>query len=125
MFATCSLSFTILLIAVTGSAQSTQIPPRNDSASIVGNWTLINLAYPKDRRTIVFDPNLGGSYYTNDRQPKRISDVIYKGGLLYFKVPELRLYFTMRRVGERFDGKMIVYGGTDRRAPEAVRMTRN
>lgn len=123
IFAACSISFAILLVAVTGSQGSTQT--RNNSASIAGRWTLINLAYPNDRREIVFNSNLAGSYYTSDRQAKRISDAVYKGGALYFKVPDLQLYFEMRRVGDRFDGKMTRYGSVERRAPEAVRMTKN
>jgi hypothetical protein len=122
--AACLLLFIILLIAIMGSAASEQDPPQNENAFIETKWTLINLAYPKDKRYVVFDQNLGSAYFTK-AGPKPISNIKYRNGLLYFEVPQLHLSFKMRRVGERFDGKMTIYDGTDRRAPEAVRMTKS
>jgi hypothetical protein len=76
-------------------------------------------------RVTFTDTSLAGTYYTNDNQPKRISNAVYKDGYLYFKIPELQLYFEMRRVGDRFDGKMTVYGTSEKRAPEPMRMTKS
>jgi len=99
---------------------------QTDTSFIVGTWTLTNLSYPNDGRRVVFtDTSLSGTYYTNDNQPKRISNAVYRDGNLYFKIPELQLYFEMRRVGDRFDGKMTVYGTNEKRAPEPMRMTKN
>ena len=120
------LCLTLVLAVATLSPGFQKTRAQSDNSFIVGTWTLTNLAYPSDGRQIVFtDTSLAGTYYTNNRQQKRISNAVYRDGYLYFKIPELQLYFEMRRVGNRFDGKMTVYGTSEKRAPEPVRMTKN
>ena len=116
-----------LLLAVAILTPGFQKPrEQSDNTFIVGTWTLTNLSYPGDGRRIIFtDTSLAGVYYNNKNQQKRISNAVYKDGYLYFKIPELQLYFEMRKVGNRFDGKMTVYGTGEKRAPEPVRMTKN
>lgn len=117
-----SLCLTLLLAVAILSSGFQQ----SENTFIVGTWTLTNLSYPNDGRRIIFtDTSLAGTYYTNDNKEKRITNAIYKDGYLYFKIPELQLYFEMRRVGNRFDGKMTVYGTNEKRAPEPMRMTKN
>lgn len=120
-----SLCLTLLLtVAIPGNGFQKN-PEQSDNSFMVGMWTLTNLSYPGDGRLIIFtDTSLAGTYYTNDKHQKRISNAVYKDGYLYFKIPELQLYFEMRKVGNRFDGKMTVYGTNEKRAPEAVRMTK-
>jgi hypothetical protein len=119
------LCLTLLLaVAISSGFQKTRA--QTDNAFVVGTWTLTNLSYPNDGRKIVFtDATLAGTYYTNGNQQKRISSAVYKDGNLYFKIPELQLYFEMRKVGNRFDGKMTFYGTSEKRAPEPMRMTKN
>ena len=125
MFTECSLCLTLLLAGAVLSTGFQKAPP-SDNSFVVGTWTLTNLSYPSDGRVITFtDTTLAGTYYTNARQKKRITNAVYKDGYLYFKIPELQLYFEMRRVGARFDGKMTFYGTNEKRAPEPVRMTKN
>ena len=121
-----SLCLTLLLAVVILISGCQETRAQSDNTFIVGTWTLTNLSYPNDGRRVVFtDTSLAGTYYTNDNQPKRISNAVYRDGNLYFKIPELQLYFEMRRVGDRFDGKMTIYGTNEKRAPEPMRMTKN
>lgn len=114
-----------LLLAVAILNPGFQARAQTENDFVVGTWTLTNLSYPNDGRKMVFsDTSLAGIYYTNNNQEKRISNAVYKDGNLYFRIPDLQLYFEMRRVGNRFDGKMTVYGTSEKRAPEPVRMTK-
>jgi len=126
MFTECSLCLTLLLAGAMLSTGFQKPREQSDNSFIVGSWTLTNLSYPGDGRVITFtDTSLAGTYYTNAKQQKRISNAVYKEGYLYFKIPDLQLYFEMRKVGSRFDGKMTFYGTNEKRAPEPVRMTKN
>jgi len=121
-----SLCLTLLLAVAILSPGFQKTRAQTENSFIVGTWTLTNLSYPKDGRKIVFtDTSLAGTYFTNGNQQKRITNAVYRDGYLYFKIPELQLYFEMRRVGNRFDGKMTIYGTNEKRAPEPVRMTKN
>src|SRR5215211_4216924 len=126
MITECSLCLTLLLGGALLSIGFHKTGEQSENSFIVGTWTLTNLSNPGDGRIIAFtDTSLAGTYYTNDKQQKRISNAVYKDGYLYFKIPDLQLYFEMRRVGNRFDGKMTFYGDSEKRAPEPVRMTKN
>src|SRR6185436_16655348 len=114
-----SLCLTLLLAVAILSPGFQKTRAQTDNTFIVGSWTLTNLSYPSDRRKIIFtNTSLTGTYYNNNNQQKRISNAVYKGGYLYFKIPELQLYFEMRWAGNRFDGKMTVYGTSEKRVPE-------
>lgn len=115
---TLLLTVTVLSSGFPGTSQ------QSDKSFIVGDWILTNLNYPSDGRLITIDADFAGTYHTGDKQQKRIANVVYKGDILYFKVPELQLYFEMRKVNNYLDGKMTFYGTNDKRAPEPVRMTK-
>ena len=121
-----SLCLTLLLSAAILSSGFQKTSQQSESSFLVGEWTLINLSYPDSERTVKFtlDTNLAGEYYASDNKPRSITNAVYKDDSLYFKVPELQIYFEMRKVNDRFEGKMTKYGTNDRRAGEPVRMTK-
>jgi len=67
---------------------------------------------------------LAGTYFTSEGKPKPISNARFKGGNFYFDVPDLNLYFEMRFVKDRLEGKMTAPSTTEKRTPQPVRMTK-
>lgn len=121
-----SLFFTTLT-APEGLASCFQTKGRQPSTNTVaGTWTLTRVG-ETDGRTIKFvvdRTRLKGTYFTQQREEKPITSARFNRGYLYFKVPDLQLYFEMRLLGDHFEGKMTQYSMTEKRAPEPVRMTR-
>jgi len=120
-----SICFTVMLLLIV-AAPAFRADGRQSLNSIAGNWTLTK-AGDADGRTIkiVADrTQLRGSYVTRNQGEKSISNASFSRGRLTFKVPDLQLYFDMRLVGGRFEGKMTAYSLTEKRAPESVLMTR-
>ena len=120
------LWLTLLLAAAILSPGSPQTGEQSDASFVAGNWKLVTLSNPNSSRTVTFTNNLAGIYCTTDnRNQKNIPNAVYKDGNLYFRVPDLQVYFEMRKVGDRFEGKMTLYGTNDKTAPEPVRMTKD
>lgn len=114
----------LLLGAPNGLTSFFQARAQNP-ASVVGNWTLTTVSDRAGRR-IKFEIRNGrleGAYYTSGNIEKPISEARFSRGYLSFKVPTLRLYFEVRLVRDRFEGKMIAYG-TNKKTPERVQMSR-
>ncbi|HKR13833.1 MAG TPA: hypothetical protein VJT15_17340 [Pyrinomonadaceae bacterium] len=120
------LWLTLLLAAAILSPGSPQTGEQSDASFIAGDWTLVTLSDQEAKRLITFDTNLAGKYYTSTNEEKGIPNATYKGDYLYFRVPELHIFFEMRKVDKRrFEGKMTRYNTNDKTTPEPVQMTKN
>lgn len=127
----CFLVTLLLIItapaAPWGPALAFRADGRQSLSSIAGNWTLTKVGDTDGGRTIrlvVERAQLKGSYITRQGEEKPIGSASFRRGRLSFKVPDLQLYFDMRLVGNRLEGKMTTYSLTEKRAPESVIMTR-
>lgn len=121
-----SIYFLVSLFFATFAAPEGLTSPFQSNKVVEGNWTLTKVG-DTDGRTIKFvidKTQLKGTYLTRQGEEKPISGARFNRRYLYFKVPDLQLYFEMRLVGDHFEGKMTVYSTTEKRAPEPVRMTR-
>lgn len=98
---------------------------QDQTSFVVGTWTLTRTANPKDQRQLNFNARLEGTYRNSQNKETPIKNVKYKDGYLYFNVPDLHLYFEMRKVGDHFEGRLTVFSATEKKKPEAVVMTKN
>lgn len=117
-----SIVFVTTIQAATSSVQVRGQSP----ASVVGNWTLTTLS-DSNGRDISFrmaGGRLEGTYFTSRREPKSISNARFSRGFFYFEVPDLKLYFELRPIKDRFEGKMYAYSSTEKRVPEPVKLFR-
>jgi len=67
---------------------------------------------------------LVGTYATTKGEKNPITNAKFNRGYFYFDVPDLNLYFEMRFVKDRLEGKMTAPSTTEKRTPQPVRMTR-
>jgi len=121
-----ALTVTTLLISEGRVAAFQKTGPPSQNGFVVGKWTLTRANSANDGRQIEFNnARLEGTYRTSQGKQIPIKNARYKNGYLYFNVPDLRLYFEMRKVGDHFEGKMTAFSVTEKKMPEAVLMTKN
>ena len=128
IFFTCFLSALALTNSLMYPGQGRALQTKgaqNQTSFLVGTWTLTTTAKPNDPRQIKFNARLEGTYRNSQNQENPIKNVKYKNGYLYFNVPDQKLYFEMRKVKDRFEGKMTVFSPTEKRTPEPVIMSKN
>src|SRR5215813_472561 len=114
--------FITTLIAPIGLTLSFKAKVRQVSNSIVkGTWTLVGDTNGRTIKFVMEKTLLKGTFVTKDGIEQRISNVRFSRDYLYFKVPDLKLYFEMRLVGDHFEGKISIYDATEKKAPEPVR----
>lgn len=122
---TCFLISLLFLFVHLGLTSSFQARGQNPN-SVVGDWTLIAVS-DRNGRDINFsmqNGRLAGTYFTSKGEKKPISNIRFNRGSFYFDVPDLNLYFEMRFVKDRLEGKMTTPSTTEKRTPQPVRMTR-
>jgi hypothetical protein len=120
-----ALAVTTLMVYAGQVSTLQTIGAQDETSFLVGTWTLARTANPNDPRQIQFNAQLEGTYRNSQNQEKPIKNAKYKSGYLYFTVPDLQLYFEMRKVKDRFEGKMTVFNPTEKRMPEPVIMRKN
>jgi hypothetical protein len=121
-----ALTATTLLISEGRVAAFQETGPPSQNGFVVGKWTLTRANSANDGRQIEFNAGLEGTYRTSQGKQIPIKNARYKKNeYLYFNVPDLQLYFEMRKVGDHFEGKMTVFSATEKKTPEPVLMTKN
>jgi hypothetical protein len=121
----CFLICVMFLLALPESSSSYHARGQNLN-SLAGEWTLTAVSDPTGR-DITFWPQgrgLVGTYKTSGGTEKPITNARIIRGHYYFDVPDLGLYFAMRFVRGRFEGKLTAYSTTEKKAPQPVRMVR-
>jgi hypothetical protein len=124
----CAISLLVsivLLLAIAAATSSGQARGQSPD-SVAGDWTLTTLS-DSSGRDINFKIEKGrleGTYVTSKKERKSIRNARFSRGYFYFEVPDLQLYFELRLVKDRYEGKMSAYSSSEKRVPEPVKMSR-